>query len=102
MRLHDEIGEFLTRAQPAAELCARVLTRSVRDVVILDFSNVVQMSPSFTNTLFFNLLHRMSLEDLRQRVRIENAAPYIVDAINTAISRKLEHRAELSSYLTTV
>lgn len=95
----QEYGAFLTRAQPATQLCARVLGESSREPVILDFAGVVQMSPSFTNALFFNLLHQMSVDDLRRRVHIENAAPYILDAINAAIARKLEDRAGLTSYL---
>jgi hypothetical protein len=97
--LVDEFGPFLTQAQPAMELCKRVLRDSAREPVVLDFSGVVQMSPSFTNALFFNLLHQMSVDDLRRRVHVENAAPYIVDAINTAIARKTEHRADLTYYL---
>lgn len=99
IRLFDEFDAFLTRAQPAMELSARVLRESAREQVVLDFSGVVQMSPSFTNALFFNLLHRMTVADLRSRVRVENAAPYIMDAINVSIARKTEHRAELTSYL---
>jgi hypothetical protein len=99
IRLVDEFNAFLTRAQPAMELSARVLRESAREPVVLDFSGIVQMSPSFTNALFFNLLHRMTVEELSRRVRVENAAPHILDAINTSIARKAEHRAGLTSYL---
>lgn len=102
IRLLDEYGTFLTRAQPAAQLCASVLGESGDELVVLDFSGIVQMSPSFTNVLFFNLLHRMDADELKRRIQIENAAPHILDAINTAIARKLEHRAELTSYLPVV
>jgi len=84
------------------QLCARVLENVAREAVVLDFSGVVQMSPSFTNVLFFNLLHHMGGDTLCQRVQVEDAAPHILDAINTAIARKLEHRAELTSYMPTV
>lgn len=97
--LFDEFNAFLTRAQPAMDLSARVLRESAREPVVLDFSGVVQMSPSFTNALFFNLLHQMSVDELRRRVSVENAAPYLVDAINTSIARKVQNRAELTSYL---
>jgi peptide subunit release factor RF-3 len=99
IKLTDEYGAFLTRAQPATELCARVLEQVADEPVVLDFSGVVQMSPSFANALFFNLLHRLSLEELRRRVQIENAVPYILDAVNSAIARKVEHRAELTAYM---
>ncbi len=102
IRLLDDYGTFLTRAQPAAQLCARLLDELVREPVVLDFAGVVQMSPSFANVLFFNLLQRMDSEQLRRRIRIQNAAPHILDAINTAIARKVEHRAELTSYLSSV
>jgi hypothetical protein len=97
--LLDEYGAFLTRAQPAAQLCLRILEQSALEPVVLDFSGVLQLSPSFANVLFFNLLHQMSPDDLRLRIRVENAAPHILDAINTAIACKAEHRAELTSYL---
>ena len=97
--LAKDIGPFLTRAQPAASLCARILKSATRETVVLDFTEVVQMSPSFANTLFFNLLQRMNVDALRNQVRIENAAPYVLDAINEAIARKLDRRASLSSYL---
>jgi hypothetical protein len=97
--LFDEFNAFLTRAQSATALSARVLRESAHEPVVLDFNGIVQMSPSFANALFFNLLHYLSVDELRRRVRIEHAAPHIQDAINTSIARKTEHRAELTSYV---
>ena len=101
IKLLDEHGPFLTRAQAAMQLCARMLSALPRETVVLDFSGIVQMSPSFANVLFFNLLHRFDGDELRRSLQVENAAPHILDSINTAIARKLEGRAELSSYLPT-
>lgn len=97
--LLDEYGAFLTRAQPAAELSARALRETTRDVVIFDFDGIVQMSPSFANVLFFNLLHHLGPDEMRRCIQVENAAAHILDAINTAIRRKLERHVELSSYV---
>ncbi len=81
-------------------LCAQIVNWAANEAVTLDFLGVVQMSPSFTNALFFNLLHQMGVDRMRETIRIENAAPYILDAVNTAIARKLEKQADLTAYLT--
>lgn len=99
IRLFNDYGACLTRAESAAKLCARILGSTATEPVVLDFANTVQMSPSFANTLFFNLLQRFGVDELTRRVRVENAAPHILAAINTAIERKANRHVELTSYL---
>lgn len=99
IRLSEEVGPFLTRASRAEVLCVSIIRAWKTEPVVLDFAGVKQISPSFANALFFNLLHQRSLAEVESLVSFENAEPYVADKIEKAISRKLNGNVELTAYL---
>lgn len=96
--LADIIGPHLTRANRACLLYAEIVQAWSQDVVTLDFSGVVQMSPSFANALFLNLLHNRTADELRHRLIIENAAAEIQDQIDAAMDRASRGVVRLTAY----
>lgn len=96
--LVDNFGPFLTTAQAALKLCADIANTWNDENVELDFNQVVQMSPSFSNALILNLLNQVSVDELVRRMSIVNAEAHILDQVNRTIARKVEHQAALSNY----
>lgn len=99
VELAQHVNAFLTRSSSAEALCAEVFRTWDREHVTLDFSGVVQMTPSFAHTLFFNLLNRVNREELGRKVTIVGAEPHVAEAIEQAIVRKVERGGELTAYL---
>lgn len=96
--LADIIGPHLTRADRACQLYAQITHAWTVDAVTLDFAGVVQVSPSFANALFLNLLHNRLADDVWHRLLIENAADHIKAQIDTAVSRASKGAVQLTAY----
>ncbi len=79
------------------ELAATIARTWHTENVVLDFSGVLQMTPSFVNTLVFNLMHA-DPDAMDSRVTILNAESYIEEAVRKAIARK-KAGINLTSYV---
>lgn len=99
LRLTDSASPFLTSAARAEQVCAEVFAHWDAEAVTLDFANVRTMTPSFANTLVMNLLHRVSLAEMKARVRFENTSPHIDAVLDRAITRRLKLGIELTAYI---
>jgi hypothetical protein len=99
LRLTDFASPFLTSAARAEQVCAEVFAHWDAEAVTLDFANVRPMTPSFANTLVMNLLHRVSLDEMKARVRFENTSPHIDAVLDRAITRHLKLGIELTAYI---
>jgi len=99
IRLAEIVSPYLTRAARAEELCVQIFERWTTEPVALDFSAVQTISPSFANTLIMNFLHRVSVEDLRERVRFVSMSDHVRQAIERAIFRHESLGIELSAYV---
>lgn len=92
---------YLTSATRAEELCTSIFSRWDSEPVTLDFSDVRTISPSFSNTLLLNLLHRVSVEELHDRVQFVGISPHVQKAIERAIERHEKNGIELTAYVPT-
>ncbi len=81
-------AEILNAPSAGLELAAAVSQSISRgDPVRLDFARYDRATPSFANAFMMTLLHQFDRELLRSNVRIDNACPAIVEALNASISR---------------
>ncbi len=94
--LAETCGTFLTRPQPALRLAEQIVRRWNDEPVVLDFADVLQMTPSFANALVLTLLHVDSTA-FRSKLAIENAAPHLQSAWDRAVARK-QRGIELTAY----
>jgi len=90
---------YLTSATRAEELCTSILARWDRETVYLEFSDVRTISPSFANTLLLNLLHRVTVEELRERVQFAGMSSHVEKVIERAIERHEKLGIELTAYV---
>ncbi len=91
-------GPFLTRAKLAQDAFSQVVAAHASEACIcLDFDGVVQMTPSFSDTLFFNLAARYADEEFRKRISIANASEHIQRMIDRSLARKAAGK-ELTAY----
>jgi anti-anti-sigma regulatory factor len=95
--LVEEIGPYLTRAGAATRLCENVLSEWCRGNVLLDFTGVLRISPSFANALFLNLIHAGDRDGTRCRVL--GTLPHVQAAIDKVQAAGIHHRRQLTSYL---
>ena len=77
------------------------MLNSSSDTLEIDLSRVDRMTPSFANALVMTLLHAVSREIIRERVRFVNAQPIVIAAINSSI-RRFDSGIRLSTQLTGV
>jgi|GEM_PF-2122547 len=99
IRLSEFASPFLTSPTRAQQVCAEIFAHWDIEAVSLDFSNICMITPSFANTLVMNMLHIVSIDELRERVCFENTTPHIDQAINRAFTRRLELGIELTAYM---
>jgi len=99
IRVAQFASPYLTSATRAEELCSSILARWNTEPVYLDFSDVRTTSPSFANTLLLNLLHRVSVEELRERVKFAGMSSHVEKAIERAIERHEKLGIELTAYV---
>lgn len=97
--LAEQIGPHLTRARAALRICSEVLNKWQAAVVVLDFEGVVQISPSFANALFLNLINACDQQEFDSRIRMEGASPHISEAIQRSLNAGVQGRLKLTSYL---
>lgn len=96
--VRDHLSPFLTSATRAEELALEILRTWNVEHIVLDFADVVQMSPSFANTFLLNLLHYASEEELKCRVSFQNVPPFVQRELDRAVDRKARG-AKLTAYV---
>lgn len=58
--------------------------------VSVSFAGLTSATSSFVNAAFVDLLHDMSFDDIKERVRITNSTRQINDMIRTRLTREAE------------
>jgi len=74
IRLADDVGSVLAGRSAAARLRAEIEAEADSSTIVVDFADVVVVSPSFADELFAKLDPALVASD---RVRFENVAPGI-------------------------
>lgn len=81
-----KLESSLNSAGAGADL-ARAVLSCADPVLVLDFSDVQVITPSFANAFIMTLLAECSVEELRARLSMTNRSNSVIEALNTAVVR---------------